>query len=542
MSSEKFLEEVRKRLEERDLQRGHALLNRQEQKAPDGAGYNARVSNSASSSIPTPTLVQPVDERVETSAARNLLFSQRGQRAPYGNGGEERGSDVRAWSPVNSDLVAQSRPPTAVRPISRSLDNTVNKLPVVEVLEDDSDDEVIDLIDADADDNLSFEGTYAVGRSEPPRPSSSKPSCPVPSLFDDNEELDCVAPLQACAPQKAPTLQHTAYDIDDVDCIAPLQEAVARTTPHSTTGKREMQIEKKTEKAPKRQKVEKAPKEKRGAKFRGHPSRAVLERLTRASRHRLFLVDKKDEQGTIACAVMGSNGNIYKCHISVQPSCECPDFQTRKGTGTEGPCKHLIFVFTRVLKVPREDPTWWQIRLLSSELQKIVEEAPKGPLREAGVMAQDVVVEQYQQSSEAPDEEGRRPLEGECTICYEDLAAGDENQSPGEKTTYCKKCGNNFHSMCLQNWHRAQRNPTCPLCRQSMAVEGKGNGMNGEGFLNLAQYSAAHERQLTLAELYENSYQHIGRAGYRGRGARGRGRGRSRGRGRGRGPRPTCTG
>lgn len=522
MSSEKFLEEVRKRLERRHTQRGHVLPSRQEQDARESEGNDAQVSNGASSSIPTQTFVQPVDERLEANAARNARFFQREQVTPYGNGGKTRDSEVHSRSPLNSqDFVPQSRPPTAVRPISRALDNTANKPAVVEVLDDNSDDEVIDLIGSDADDNPSVEKTNVVGRSGPPKP------CPVPSFFDDDDDLDCVAPLQHCTTQGAPILQHSAYDFDDVDRIAPLQESVARTSPDPATGKREMKAAKRTEKAPKRQKVEKASQEKRGVKFRGHPSRAVLDRLTRASRHRLFLLDKKDEQNTISCAVMGSNGNIYKCEISVHPSCGCPDFQKRKGTGTEGPCKHLIFVFTRVLKVPREDPKWWQIRLLSSELKEIVENAPKGPLREAGVMAEVAVVERYQQSSQEPIEEGRRPLEGECTICYEDLVADDRNQSVSEETTYCKKCGNNFHSMCLQNWHRAQRNPTCPLCRQSMAAEGKGNDVKGDGFLNLAQYSAAHERQLTLAELYENTHQHIGRGGFRGRGARGRGRGRS---------------
>lgn len=543
--AEKFLQAVRKGLEERDRQMGLAAPSRQEPDARLETDDVAPAGSRAAFSPPRPSRAHLVGERADAIV---VGVAQRGGTCSSRNGDEAHEVEIRAPSAVHSGRTAA--PPrlltferrltsNAVPTAPSSFDNAAQQRPFAQPVHDDLDDEVIDLVEPTDDDVISLDRTNIADRGVSSRPATSQPSCPLPSLnFDDVDDdgLD-YAPLGDLPLQPA-VVHQNADQVLDADRITPRHgvQATHGTEPVTTT-KRQMKTLK-PEKPAKRQKVEKAPKEKRGVNTRGHPSKAVLDRLIRSKRHRLFLVDKKDEQGKIVCAVMGSNGNIYKCQISVNPSCDCPDFQKRKALKTDGPCKHLIFLFLRVLKVPREDPKWWQARLLSSELKEIMESAPKGPVRDAGVMAQDAVLEQYQQSSQDSVEEGRRALEGECTICYEDLVAKDGNQRPENRTTYCKKCGNNFHSMCMQNWHRAQSNPTCPLCCQDMGVKGSSTGDAGEGFLNLAQYSTAHERQLTLSELYANTRQYIGRGGFQRRGGAQRGRARGRRRGR----QTACTG
>ena len=64
--------------------------------------------------------------------------------------------------------------------------------------------------------------------------------------------------------------------------------------------------------------------------------------------------------------MLGATGNVYDVTITLQPSCTCPDFA--KGHH----CKHLFFVYCKVLKLARDDDVIWQRHLLQSELQRIL--------------------------------------------------------------------------------------------------------------------------------------------------------------------------
>jgi hypothetical protein len=53
----------------------------------------------------------------------------------------------------------------------------------------------------------------------------------------------------------------------------------------------------------------------------------------------------------------------------------------------------------------------------------------------------------------------RKPLEGECAICHEELDPfrGD--------IAFCQgSCGQNIHEKCIKQWTRTQK--TCPMCRK----------------------------------------------------------------------------
>lgn len=49
----------------------------------------------------------------------------------------------------------------------------------------------------------------------------------------------------------------------------------------------------------------------------------------------------------------------------------------------------------------------------------------------------------------------RKAIEGECPICIDDL-------SGFLPVCYCRSCGQNFHTKCLDDW--LQRKATCPVC------------------------------------------------------------------------------
>ncbi|KAJ4987295.1 ring finger domain containing protein [Stagonosporopsis vannaccii] len=50
----------------------------------------------------------------------------------------------------------------------------------------------------------------------------------------------------------------------------------------------------------------------------------------------------------------------------------------------------------------------------------------------------------------------RKEISGECAICFEDLEIAE--------TVYCRTCGQNFHTKCMERWLRTESN-ACPTCR-----------------------------------------------------------------------------
>lgn len=55
---------------------------------------------------------------------------------------------------------------------------------------------------------------------------------------------------------------------------------------------------------------------------------------------------------------------------------------------------------------------------------------------------------------------GRRDIDGDCSICLEDLRTDDKD------LTYCMQCKMNFHFGCIAEWVKQYgQHPLCPLCR-----------------------------------------------------------------------------
>ena len=206
-----------------------------------------------------------------------------------------------------------------------------------------------------------------------------------------------------------------------------------------------------------KRKMATAKEEKRLRKFRAQPNSDTLIRIERALTQRLYLVSRQvlaeDQQ---AFAVLGSTGNVYNVMIGQTPACNCPDYG-RKGNTS---CKHVLFVFLRVLRVPSTNPVVWQAALLKQELVEIFAAAPSvgtGPLASAAVRSTFARVNGASADdcplAGAAAEIQRRPVSGPCPICFEEMIENEEGKCEAEETVWCHAtCGLSVHATCFRQW------------------------------------------------------------------------------------------
>ncbi|KAF2872565.1 hypothetical protein BDV95DRAFT_606164 [Massariosphaeria phaeospora] len=144
--------------------------------------------------------------------------------------------------------------------------------------------------------------------------------------------------------------------------------------------------------------------------------------------------------------IMGTEGHNYTVDITLVSRCACMDWRMRRI-----PCKHIIYTLINVLGLSEDSELLYQPAYTSSELRGIFDQAPPDPRTNVEIV----------------QDPKRRPIEGECPICYTSFEPG------AEAIVYCKGdigCGNNIHGACMASWLRAQRGSyhkgTCPLCRK----------------------------------------------------------------------------
>lgn len=247
----------------------------------------------------------------------------------------------------------------------------------------------------------------------------------------------------------------------------------------------------------------------RGAASRNLPSKQFLERFKRMSQHPIYLI-KREACGR-AFVVMGATGSVYHVELrkctdanragTTEPVCTCLDFVKRnKGQSSagRGPCKHLIFVLNKVLKVHHHDNVMYQVSLLDSEVDEIMRNAPSTTSPE--VMADEAVQESFENSQEIGGN-----VEESCSICFDPVDPADVGEA---SAVYCASCRKGFHGACMAKFQSVQEGQSvnCPLCRSKW---------DGQGALNLAKYSSKHQHGITMAQLYPDSHQYIGSRGVR---------------------------
>ncbi|KAI9057869.1 hypothetical protein FKP32DRAFT_1597826 [Trametes sanguinea] len=227
--------------------------------------------------------------------------------------------------------------------------------------------------------------------------------------------------------------------------------------------------------------------EKRGAIFKKACPQNIIERVRRVMEQRFFMVDRRREGNELReeFSVLGSTGNVYTVVIDKKPSCNCPD--ALKGNH----CKHILFVFLKVLQVSQKSGYWYQKALLTSELEDIFANAPRTP----AAIAHDRIRNAYAQatgkaiaSTSQTSTKKRLPEEDDdCPVCYEKMHGVAESL-----LTFCEKCGNGLHLECFRNWAKmANGGVTCVFCRAKwiappIAGASKSSGRLSEGYLNLA--------------------------------------------------------
>ncbi|TFK60764.1 hypothetical protein BDN72DRAFT_890276 [Pluteus cervinus] len=228
-----------------------------------------------------------------------------------------------------------------------------------------------------------------------------------------------------------------------------------------------------------------APPEKRAARFKPHCPQNILERVDRVMTQRFFMIDRTRIGGALEeeFKVLGSTGNVYTVVIAQTPSCSCPD--ATKGNH----CKHILFVFLKVLQVSQSSNVWYQKALLTSELSSIFTSAPLAPnsvqhprIRAAykramgkSTSSSSDVIDLTLEGDDEPDMDlensstqtrKRKTLkeEDDCPICYDGM-----NGMKEPKVVWCDECGNAVHKECFEQWKRTARTSgkqlTCVYCR-----------------------------------------------------------------------------
>lgn len=151
------------------------------------------------------------------------------------------------------------------------------------------------------------------------------------------------------------------------------------------------------------------------------------------------------------------SGKKYKVTIGDVQTCSCH---------AKDICCHILFVMIKVLRVPQDNPLIWQLSLVDSEVQQILQGRFRRVVESHPPARRTVKTDDKSDDNKSSNEVARKPIEDDepCPICQEDMK-DDINA-----TTWCKiSCGNSMHIKCMIVWaeHRISlgENVTCPLCR-----------------------------------------------------------------------------
>ncbi|KAH9064114.1 hypothetical protein EDB87DRAFT_1374111 [Lactarius vividus] len=247
--------------------------------------------------------------------------------------------------------------------------------------------------------------------------------------------------------------------------------------------------------------------EKRSAIFKKSCPKNILDRVARVMSQRFFMIDRRREGNELReeFKVLGTTGNVYTVIIGKLPSCDCPD--ASRGNH----CKHILFIYLKVLQVPQSSGLWYQKALLTNELESIFTNAPLAP----GVLAHDSVRSAYasatgkNQTAESSFTNKRVPgPEDSCPICYESMYGESEG-----RLIFCEQCGNALHSECFEQWRRSAANLTCVWCRVKW---NKGNinessaGTSSGRYVNLGGVAGLSSKRGTSS--YHRNWRRAGRS------------------------------
>lgn len=217
--------------------------------------------------------------------------------------------------------------------------------------------------------------------------------------------------------------------------------------------------------------------ETRAIKTKHFMNQDTMTRIDRALKQRLYLLNQIDISTSSNLGrkydVLGSTGNVYEVEISRFPSCNCPDF------ARGNLCKHILFVYLRVLRCQTRSPIIIQKALLQEELASIFAFCPT---ISSDIRANDAVMRVYLNSTQKSEyifgfddvvgESEEKKVtrdnstqetnwDNNCPICFELM-------NTKEAVDCCKTCRKFIHLDCLRRW--LYRSRTCVYCRSNWAM------------------------------------------------------------------------
>lgn len=249
---------------------------------------------------------------------------------------------------------------------------------------------------------------------------------------------------------------------------------------------------------------------KRPARGRSHCPKTIMDRCDRAMSQRMFMIERvpyaNAPNQVDFFKVLGSTGNVYTVTIGNFPSCDCPDY-----INGNSPCKHIIFVFLKVLKVPEDSSIWYQKGLTAAEVQWVFRHAPPAPtgsvavppsVRDAYLRATGNLPEQVTSTSgdnEHFDGKRIKAIGEDCPVCYEEMTQQDDVNKKLVYDDSLSGCGRPLHAECFRMWavtaKKSGKDVTCVWCRNEWptgTTGGKGKSKMNEpsydsmGYLNMA--------------------------------------------------------
>lgn len=223
----------------------------------------------------------------------------------------------------------------------------------------------------------------------------------------------------------------------------------------------------------------------------------LRQRKERAFSQRIYLTEilwPNRNVNRATFGIMGTTNSVYLVKIDPDEGicCSCPDCNISRNF-----CKHCLFVVLRVLSVPFEHVTRNIPRyqgnngrfsvsqivytnmlsfLLDHERRASIGELRVQNEEERNRFSQETIdlfnnneetvtvgkkKPEKKRPLEKPEVE-RKAIEGECSICFEEMSDGKE------EIVFCRfSCGQNLHQDCMLKWSNKKRDSdiTCPYCR-----------------------------------------------------------------------------
>ncbi|KAF5773320.1 putative transferase [Helianthus annuus] len=161
------------------------------------------------------------------------------------------------------------------------------------------------------------------------------------------------------------------------------------------------------------------------------PEEKFSRRLSRSLENPLHLLHRNNSDFFI----LGATGNVYTVTLSTTPTCTCPDATT--------PCKHILFLYVRVLNLPTNDPCLRLQTLPESDLTRLLSTHVSDEAF-AGEGLRERFLELYDERKK--NEEHVKVEEGcKCTVCLEEMGVDER------KVVKCRACKNPIHEECVMS-------------------------------------------------------------------------------------------